>query len=551
MSTVSTQEDPIRSIARERFGFETLRPGQEQAIRAALAGHDTLAIMPTGSGKSAIYQIAGLINEHTTVVVSPLIALQRDQVESISNLDAGRAVELNSTVTASDRRAIFERLRRKQIAFLFVAPEQFSNPETMAELTAAKPSLFVVDEAHCISEWGHDFRPDYLHLGKVIDHLGHPAVIALSATAAPPVRAEIIERLDMRDPTVVVLGFDRPNIHLAVAAFSGEDGKRDALLDRVVSSARPGIVYAATRRATEELAEALRERGIAAAAYHAGLKASERERIQTGFMADELEVVVATIAFGMGIDKPNVRFVYHFDISDSLDSYSQEIGRAGRDGKPAEAILFYAPEDLNLRRFQAGAGHLEMDEVEPVLTALTRVRRPVSPRLLQENTNLSDTRLTRILNRLEDVDAVDVQPDGRVKANDSTIDPREVARAAVEKQNRHRHHARSRLEMMRQYAELTGCRRTFLLNYFGESRTEPCGSCDICESGSGDSDTDDGGFPPNSQVVHASLGPGTVMHSRGDSMVVLFEQAGYRTLSIDVVTGQGLLQLVSGNDHQA
>jgi len=552
MSTASTHEDAIRAVAREQFGFETLRPGQEQAIRAALRGSDTLAIMPTGSGKSAIYQIVGLINEHTTIVVSPLIALQRDQVESIGERVVGRAFELNSTANESHRQAIFDALRRKQVAFLFVAPEQFSNPETMAELTDANPSLIVVDEAHCISEWGHDFRPDYLTLGKVIDRLGHPTVIALTATASPPVRTEIIERLNMHDPAVIALGFDRPNIHLTVERFSTEDARRgallDALLDRVESGPRPGIVYAATRKATEEVAEALSERGIPAAAYHAGLKASERESIQSHFMADEVEVVVATIAFGMGIDKPNVRFVYHLGISDSLDSYYQEIGRAGRDGEPAEAILFYAPEDLNLRRFQAGAGQLGTDEVEPVLKALTRARKPVNPRLLQENMNLSDTRLTRILNRLEDVDAVDVQPDGSVKASDAGIDPGEAARAAVEEQNRHRRHARSRLEMMRQYAELRDCRRNFLLNYFGESRTDPCGCCDVCDSGGAHGrEGEPGAFSPDTEVVHTSWGRGTVMHVQDGTMVVLFDDAGYRTLSIEVVTEQGLLQIESAN----
>ena len=552
MSKVLTHEDPIRSIAREQFGFRTLRPGQEQAIRAALAGQDTLAIMPTGSGKSAIYQIVGLVNEHLTVVVSPLIALQRDQVESIDDLDAGRAVELNSTVSEAGRQAIFRRLQRKQVTFLFVAPEQFSNPETMAALTDARPSLFVVDEAHCITEWGHDFRPDYLNLGKVIRHLGHPTVIALTATAAPPVRAEIIERLDMLEPAVVVLGFDRPNIHLSVETFGDADDKRAALLDRVVSGPRPGIVYAATRKATEALAEALTERGVVAAAYHAGLKASERETIQSGFMADEIEVVVATIAFGMGVDKPNVRFVYHHDVSDSLDSYYQEIGRGGRDGEPAEATLFYVPEDLTLRRFQAGAGQLEVDEVEPVIRALTRVRKPVSPNLLRDNTNLSDSLLTRILNRLEDVGAVDIQPDGQVTASDSVTEPAQAARAAVEEQDRHRGYVRSRLEMMRQYAELTDCRRRFLLNYFGETRTENCEFCDICESGSAqEHDAETCAFPPSSQVTHASWGTGTVMHVKDDAIVVLFETVGYKTLSIDVVTEQELLQLAPTTSNQA
>lgn len=370
----------------------------------------------------------------------------------------------------------------------------------------------------------------------------------------------------MRDPSVIALGFERPNIHRAVSVFSADDDKLGALLDRVESGSasgsapgsRPGIIYAATRKATEELAQALSERGVAAAAYHAGLKGSERETIQAGFTADEIEVVVATIAFGMGIDKPNVRFVYHLDVSDSLDSYYQEIGRAGQDGELAEAILFYAPEDLNLRRFQGGAGHLETDEVEPVLKALTRARKPVNPRLPRENTHLSDTWLTRIRNRLEDVDAMDVEPDGRVRASDTTIDPDEAALAAVEEQNRHRRFARSRLEMMRQYAELGDCRRNFLLNYFGESWTEPCGFCGVCQASQADrsddtkgSDAETGALSPNTEVMHSSWGKGTVMHVQDDILVVLFEEAGYRTLSIAVVTEQELLRVVSGSTATA
>ncbi len=548
MSTASRNAKEIASIAEETFGFDTLRAGQEQAIRAALEGKDTLAIMPTGSGKSAIYQIVGLINDHTTIVVSPLIALQQDQVESINDLDAGCAAELNSTLNESERQEIFERLQRKEIAFLFVAPEQFSNDETMAALSAAGPSLFVVDEAHCISEWGHDFRPDYLHLGRVIDRLGHPTIIALSATAAPPVRSEIIERLEMREPAVVVLGFDRPNIHLAVETFRSEEDKRAALLDRIESSPRPGIVYAATRNDTEELSEALIERGIKAVPYHAGLNASDREAIQSGFMDDEIEVVVATIAFGMGIDKPNVRFVFHHDVSDSLDSYYQEIGRGGRDGERADAILFYVPEDLNLRRFQAGAGQLEAEEVEPVLEALSHEQGAVDPEKLQEDMDLSDTRLSKILTRLEDVDAVEVQSDGRVARRDLVADPGKAAEAAAEEQDRHRAYARSRVEMMRRYAELGDCRRNFLLNYFGESRTENCGFCDVCESGAADEhEAETGAFSPNTEVMHTSWGKGTVMHVQDDTMVVLFEEAGYRTLSIDVVMEQGILQPVSEN----
>ncbi|MGI8406234.1 MAG: RecQ family ATP-dependent DNA helicase [Thermomicrobiales bacterium] len=265
-------------VAQEKFGLEKLRPGQGEAIDGVLRGRDTLAVMPTGSGKSAIYQIAGVTIDGYTIVVSPLIALQQDQVESIVDMGAGAAgaavgaaAEVNSTLTDTERDDVFARLQEGKIEFLFLAPEQFANEDTMACLEKTPPALFVVDEAHCISEWGHDFRPDYLRLGAMIEQLGHPLTLALTATAAPPVRQEIIERLGMRDPAVVVKGFDRPNIRLAVETFEDEESKRDALLERIEASAKPGIVYAATRRDTEELANALAERGISAAAYHAGL----------------------------------------------------------------------------------------------------------------------------------------------------------------------------------------------------------------------------------------------------------------------------------------
>ncbi|MDQ4091729.1 MAG: DEAD/DEAH box helicase, partial [Actinomycetota bacterium] len=236
----------LQRLARQTFGFQQLRPGQEEAIRAAAAGRDVLAVLPTGAGKSAIYQLAALIIPGPTVVVSPLIALQRDQVAALvaNGVDAAEA---NSQVRAADRRQAFDDLIAGDLEFLFVAPEQLANPEVLEQATAAKPSLMVVDEAHCICSWGHDFRPDYLRLGAVAEALGRPPILALTATAAPPVRAEIVERLGLRDPLVVVRGFDRPNIHLAVERFTDGDAKRRAVLDRTAEAAGGpgvGIVYA-------------------------------------------------------------------------------------------------------------------------------------------------------------------------------------------------------------------------------------------------------------------------------------------------------------------
>ncbi len=541
--TKPTKKD-VREFARVNLGLDALRPGQEEAIMAVLRGRDTLAIMPTGSGKSAIYQIAGGLLGGLTLVISPLIALQRDQVESLGGMNSGIAVELNSALSDSRREQVLDEVRDGEIRFLFLAPEQLQNDDTVTALKAANPTLVVVDEAHCISEWGHDFRPDYLHLGPKIADLGRPAILGLTATAAPRVQGEIVERLGMENPRLVVRDFDRPNIHLAVRHFRDDDEKRAALLDAIVAREKPGIVYAARRRDTEEIAEALRDRGIPARAYHAGLKASERDAIQDAFMTDELEVIVATIAFGMGIDKANVRFVWHYDISDSLDSYYQEIGRAGRDGEPADALLFYVPEDLDLRRFQSGAGQVVPDEVEQVIRELGQGDGPVDPSAMKAHETLSDTALTRILDRLADIDAIEMDADGIVRAAMPDGDPAELAAKAVEAQGELRQYEASRLEMMRQYADLKTCRRAFLLRYFDQDAPERCGSCDNCDSGLTDEATiENQHFPDNAEVTHAEWGDGKVIKNEAETVTVRFDTVGYKTLDVDLVAQEGLLTL--------
>src|SRR3954452_3419499 len=336
----------IERVAREAFGFATLRPGQEEAIASALAGRDTLLVMSTGAGRSAVYQIAGPLTPVCAAVVSPLIALQRDQVDALRERAAGGAAQLNSSVSAAEREQALAELAEDALEFVFLAPEQLARADVLDELAVADVSLFVVDEAHCISEWGHDFRPDYLRLGAVIEALGRPTVLALTATAAPPVRDEIVQRLGLRDAEVIVRGFDRPNLRFAVEPFHGEHAsarKQRALTDRIAASPPPGIVYVATRREASALADALCERGLRAAAYHAGMRAAERDAVQERFMDGDVDVVAATIAFGMGIDKHDVRWVFHAEVSESPDAYYQEVGRAGRDGDPADSVLFYRP----------------------------------------------------------------------------------------------------------------------------------------------------------------------------------------------------------------
>ncbi|MBD1869196.1 ATP-dependent DNA helicase RecQ [Cyanobacteria bacterium FACHB-471] len=532
----------VRRVAKERFGYETLRGGQETAIQALLNGHDTLAVMPTGSGKSAIYQIAALLTPGATVVISPLIALQQDQVDAIEAQDVGGAIQVNSMMKASDRTEAFEDLEKGDLEFMFLAPEQFNNPETLEKLQAVKPSLFVVDEAHCISEWGHDFRPDYLRLGTLVEALDHPLVLALTATAAPPVRAEIVERLEMRDPHIVVQGFDRPNIWLGALRFEDKSEKQQALIKAVVKAEKPGIVYAATRKQAEEVAELLQAQNINAIFYHAGMKVKDREAAQIAFMGDEAEVIVATTAFGMGVDKPNVRFVFHHSISDSVDAYYQEIGRAGRDGESAKAILFYHPDDLNLRRFFASSGQIDLEQVEQVATVVQAQKEPIDLKTLKTQTDLSKSKVQTALGHLEAVDAVAILPSGEVTTTEP-FDLDQVAAEAIEVQERHQQYERSRLEMMRGYAEVQDCRRKYMLNYFGEEFDAPCGKCDRCEAGITIEDAKQP-FPLNSRVKHQSLGEGMVMRYEGDKMVILFDDAGYKTLGVNLVLEQGLLRSV-------
>jgi ATP-dependent DNA helicase RecQ len=540
---VPARRDRIERTAREILGFEALRPGQREAIESVLAGRDTLAVLSTGSGKSAIYQIAGLLSDGATVVVSPLIALQRDQVEALHDRALG-AAQLNSSVPEGEREEALAELAEDALEFLFLAPEQLANAEVLDELVAAKPSLVVVDEAHCISEWGHDFRPDYLRLGAAIETLGHPPVLALTATAAPPVRGEIVERLGLREPEVVVRGFDRPNLDLAVERFHEAHRKDEALLDAVAVADKPGIVYAATRKRTEELAAALAERGVEACAYHAGISKADREAAQERFMDSDLDAIVATTAFGMGVDKADVRFVFHAEVPESVDSYYQEVGRAGRDAQPARAVLFYRAEDLGLRRFFAGSGHVGVDELTEVAAVVGAFGDPVDPAELQERTELSQSKLATAVSRLEDAGAVEVLPTGHVAARPDAPPLDDAVRGALGEEEDRREFERSRLEMMRAFAETEGCRRQFVLSYFGEPFAAPCGHCDNCRAGKVTA-TDDGDepFALGARVAHPEWGEGVVQRYEQDrAVVVLFDDVGYKTLALDVVRERGLLE---------
>jgi ATP-dependent DNA helicase RecQ len=533
----------VERTARKVFGWSRLRPGQLQAIRSVLDGTDTLVVMPTGAGKSAIYQIAALLIGGPTVVVSPLVALQRDQVAALAASGAPEAVSVNSSQSNRDSRHAWEALAAGTAEFLFLTPEQLAKDEVIDQLAEHRPSLLVVDEAHCVSSWGHDFRPEYLRIEDAVGRLGHPRVVALTATASPPVRAEIVTRLGMRDAHQVIAGFDRPNLFLEVRRFDRDEDKRRAVVERVMGERRPGLVYVATRRDAERYAESLAERGLTAAAYHAGMPAAERTRTHQRFTADELDVVVATSAFGMGIDKPNVRFVLHAAIPDSLDSYYQEIGRAGRDGEPANAILLYRPEDLGLQRFHAG-GAPDEQALAKVARSLRRQPEPVGVAQLKDRMGLSATRLIAFVNLLEQAGAVRVVQEGRLEYRAGGPSPARAVERAMEIAETHRRVELSRVEMMREYADTLNCRRQFLLGYFGERLDLPCGNCDTCRAGTAYNQLPidgDGAFRVGGHVRHREFGTGTVMRVEADRLTVLFDEAGYKTLSLETIRDNRLL----------
>jgi RecQ family ATP-dependent DNA helicase len=332
-----------------KLGFESWRPGQREAVEAALEGRDSLIVMPTGGGKSLCYQLPGLASEDLTIVVSPLIALMRDQWLRLTA--AGHPVTMiSSGMSDEDARRAIGQVRGGEARIVYCSPERFGSNVFLDALAQRRIDLLAVDEAHCVSEWGHDFRPDYLRLPQIADRLGRPTVMACTATATKPVAAEIASRFGMREPLQVRSGFDRPNLSFDVVPLEGTGSKarRQALLEAGLADPanRPAIVYCGTRKDTDEVAATLREAGLGARPYHAGMEAQERSAIQQRFMSGETEVIVATNAFGMGVDKANVRSVWHMAIPTSVEAYYQEAGRAGRDGLPARAVLLAMKADL-------------------------------------------------------------------------------------------------------------------------------------------------------------------------------------------------------------
>ena len=504
-------------------------------MRAVLEDHDVLLVSPTGSGKSLTYQVLGLLLDGPTVVVSPLLALGQDQIRSLADLEGDTsAVRVSSAETDHQQEEALRLIASGDAEFLFVSPEQLANDEVLERVAAARPSLVAVDEAHCVSAWGHDFRPDYFRLEEFIHALGRPRVVALTATASPPVRSDIVNRLGMHEPTTIVTGFARPNLTNTVLRSTTAREQEDGVLQAVASTCGPGIVYCRTRRSAEEYAERITNAGVRAGHYHAGMPKRARDLAYRQFMGGDLDVMVATSAFGMGIDKPDVRFVFHAQVPESPDTYYQELGRAGRDGEPASVVLFYRPEDLSLGRFFSPAVPAR-DDVEQLASRVLG-QDEVDRQELRQVAGLGPRKLGRLLNLLQEVRQTATEPIDSVAA---------WTDAALEQAEAHRRLETSRVEMMRGYAETSRCRWDYLLGYFGEPSPGLCGQCDNCRSGAAQEEepvAQEAPFPLQSYVEHEEFGPGTVMDLEEGRLTVLFEQVGYRTLDQAIVLDQDLLR---------
>jgi len=346
----------LLELLKGTFGHKEFRPGQEPVVTHVASGQDALVVMPTGAGKSLCYQLPALYREGCAIVVSPLIALMKDQVDALQALSIP-ATFINSSIPAEEQRARLQQVVDGQIQLLYVAPERFRGGGFARRLSQAKLGLFVIDEAHCLSQWGHDFRPDYLRLGHVRKELGSPPTIAATATATPRVRDDILQSLGLESPGVFVTGFDRTNLRLSVKPARSRNKKLDGLEETLARSGRPALVYCATRKNVGRVVDHLIGAGERVEAYHAGLDPEERTRIQNAFMAGQIPVVAATNAFGMGIDKSDIRAVVHFDVPKTVEAYYQEIGRAGRDGRPADITLLYKVGDRGIQEFFIDNSH--------------------------------------------------------------------------------------------------------------------------------------------------------------------------------------------------
>jgi ATP-dependent DNA helicase RecQ len=489
MSAAVPRTDALEGL-RQLFGFPEFRPGQREAVDAVMAGRDVLAVMPTGSGKSLCYQLPALLLDGVTLVVSPLIALMEDQHAALRNRGLEGVEMLTSSMTPAAVAAALDRIGAGAARLVYVAPERFSSRRFLDAIGSVGVARLAVDEAHCLSEWGHDFRPDYLRLADVRERLGSPPTIALTATATARVAKDIVAALALRDPVMPRTGFDRPNLSFWVVPVAGDHSK-PAVLHSLLEAdgALPAVVYCGRRRTCEEVAEALAAAGLRAIAYHAGLSGDARSATLDRFLAGELDVVAATTAFGMGIDKADVRSVVHWALPASPEEYYQQAGRAGRDGLPARCTLLYSPRDKGLIVYFINRAKLDGGDLEAVHRRLSGAADASGVfRVSERETAAEEPRVA--VAALERAGALELfpAPMGRIAGRlaDPRLSHRHLAAALIAGKRVERRRW-DRLRAVDDYATTEGCRREALLRYFGdrpaEPRADPC--CDRCSGGLG------------------------------------------------------------------